>query len=41
VVFSGDTAYLPRLAGFAQGADLLSHEAMLAEARALLMDSSR
>jgi ribonuclease BN (tRNA processing enzyme) len=31
VVFSGDTAYNPALAGFAQGADLLIHEAMLAE----------
>ena len=29
VVFSGDTAYFPDLAGFAQGADLLVHEAML------------
>jgi ribonuclease BN (tRNA processing enzyme) len=29
VVFSGDTAYLPALAGFARGADLLVHEAML------------
>ncbi|MFK7993381.1 MAG: MBL fold metallo-hydrolase [Granulosicoccus sp.] len=29
VVFSGDTAYLPALADFAQGADLLIHEAML------------
>jgi len=29
VVFSGDTAFLPALAGFAQGADLLIHEAML------------
>jgi ribonuclease BN (tRNA processing enzyme) len=28
-VFSGDTAYFPDLAGFAQGADLLVHEAML------------
>ncbi len=32
VVFSGDTAYLPRLAEFAAGADLLVHEAMLADA---------
>ena len=32
VVFSGDTAYLPRLADFAKGADLLIHEAMLEEA---------
>ncbi|PKP74512.1 MAG: MBL fold metallo-hydrolase [Alphaproteobacteria bacterium HGW-Alphaproteobacteria-6] len=32
VVFSGDTAHLPALAGFALGADLLVHEAMLAEA---------
>lgn len=29
VVFSGDTAYLPALAKFAKGADLLIHEAML------------
>lgn len=29
VVFSGDTAYLPALADFAAGADLLVHEAML------------
>lgn len=29
VVLSGDTAYLPGLAPFAQGADLLVHEAML------------
>jgi len=29
VVFSGDTAYLPALAEFAKGADLLVHEAML------------
>ena len=29
VVFSGDTAFLPELANFAQGADLLIHEAML------------
>jgi ribonuclease BN (tRNA processing enzyme) len=32
VVFSGDTAFLPALAEFAQGADLLIHEAMLGEA---------
>ncbi len=32
VVFSGDTAYLPKLADFATGADLLIHEAMLEEA---------
>jgi len=32
VVFSGDTAYLPALAEFANGADLLIHEAMLEEA---------
>lgn len=31
VVFSGDTAYLPALSGFAKGADLLVHEAMLLE----------
>lgn len=32
VVFSGDTAWLPALAGFARGADLLVHEAMLGDA---------
>lgn len=32
VVFSGDTAYLPKLADFARQADLLVHEAMLEEA---------
>lgn len=32
VVFSGDTAYLPKLADFAKGADLLIHEAMLGDA---------
>lgn len=32
VVFSGDTAFLPTLADFARGADLLIHEAMLGEA---------
>lgn len=37
VVFSGDTAYLPALADFAQGADLLIHEAMLGEALPALM----
>lgn len=31
VVFSGDTAFHPPLAEFARGADLLIHEAMLAE----------
>ncbi|MGI6851098.1 MBL fold metallo-hydrolase [Mesorhizobium sp. 1B3] len=31
VVFSADTAYFPALAGFAKGADLLVHEAMLEE----------
>lgn len=31
VVFSGDTAHNPALANFARGADLLVHEAMLAE----------
>ena len=31
VVFSGDTAFNPALADFAKGADLLVHEAMLAE----------
>jgi ribonuclease BN (tRNA processing enzyme) len=29
VTFSGDTAYFPPLAGFAQGSDLLVHEALL------------
>lgn len=37
VVFSGDTAYLPALADFAKGADLLVHEAMLVEALDALM----
>ncbi len=37
VVFSGDTAYLPALAEFAQGADLLIHEAMLEDALGPLM----
>ena len=32
VVFSGDTAYMPALAEFAKGADLLIHEAMLGAA---------
>ena len=32
VVMSGDTAYLPALADFARGADLLLHEAMLGSA---------
>ena len=36
VVFSGDTAHNPALAGFAQGADLLIHEAMLAQGLAAL-----
>ncbi|CTQ50314.1 MBL fold metallo-hydrolase [Jannaschia donghaensis] len=36
VVFSGDTAYLPALADFARGADLLVHEAMLDPALAAL-----
>ncbi|WP_429812970.1 MBL fold metallo-hydrolase [Ensifer sp. B1-9] len=31
VVFSSDTAYFPPLADFARGADILVHEAMLAE----------
>lgn len=31
VVFSADTAYFPLLAGFADGADVLVHEAMLEE----------
>lgn len=37
VVCSGDTAPLPELATFAQGADLLVHEAMLVEALPALM----
>jgi ribonuclease BN (tRNA processing enzyme) len=37
VVFSGDTAYFPPLAGFARDADLLIHEAMLGEALPALM----
>jgi ribonuclease BN (tRNA processing enzyme) len=37
VVFSGDTAYFPALAGFAKGADLLIHEAMLHAALAPLV----
>ena len=37
VVFSADTAYLPALADFAQGADLLVHEAMLQAALAPLV----
>jgi ribonuclease BN (tRNA processing enzyme) len=36
VVFSGDTAYNPALVAFARGADLLIHEAMLAEGLAAL-----
>lgn len=36
VVFSGDTAHNPALVAFAQGADLLVHEAMLAEGLAAL-----
>ena len=32
VVFSGDTAYFPPLAGFARGADILVHEVMYAPA---------
>ena len=31
IVFSADTAYFPPLAGFARGADILVHEAMLEE----------
>lgn len=31
IVFSGDTAYLPKLADFAHGADILVHEALLRE----------
>jgi len=38
VVFSGDTAYHPPLAAFAKRADLLIHEAMLAEALPALME---
>jgi ribonuclease BN (tRNA processing enzyme) len=37
VAFSGDTAYLPALADFARGADLLIHEAMLEAALGPLM----
>lgn len=37
IVFSGDTAPLPLLADFAQGADLLIHEAMLETALPDLM----
>ncbi|MBL9046375.1 MAG: MBL fold metallo-hydrolase [Tabrizicola sp.] len=37
VVFSGDTAHNPALAEFAKGADLLVHEAMLAEGLEALM----
>lgn len=37
VVFSGDTAFLPALADFARGADLLIHEAMLGEALPALL----
>lgn len=37
VVFSGDTAHNPALADFARGADLLVHEAMLAEGLEALM----
>ena len=37
VVFSGDTAYLPKLADFAKDADLLIHEAMLETALGPLM----
>jgi len=37
VVFSGDTAYLPDIADFAKGADLLIHEAMLESALGPLM----
>ena len=36
VVFSGDTAHNPALVDFAQGADLLVHEVMLAEGLAAL-----
>ncbi|MBN8629925.1 MAG: MBL fold metallo-hydrolase [Rhodobacterales bacterium] len=36
VVFTGDTAHNPAIAAFAQGADLLIHEAMLAEGLAAL-----
>jgi ribonuclease BN (tRNA processing enzyme) len=38
VVFSGDTAPLPALEDFARGADLLIHEAMLADALPALME---
>lgn len=38
VVFSGDTTYLPSLAEFANGADLLIHEAMLEAALPALFE---
>lgn len=38
VVFSGDTAHNPALATFARGADLLIHEAMLAQGLAALQN---
>ncbi len=38
LVFSGDTAYLPKLADFAKGAHLLIHEAMLEKALGPLME---
>ena len=38
VVFGGDTAYMPALADFARGADLLVHEAMLEAALGPLME---
>lgn len=37
VVFSGDTAFMPALADFARGADLLIHEAMLGAALPALL----
>ena len=37
IVFSGDTAYLPALANFARGADVLVHEAMLVPAIAFIV----
>ncbi|MGB0958832.1 MAG: MBL fold metallo-hydrolase [Halocynthiibacter sp.] len=37
IVFSGDTTYLPRMADFAKGADILVHEAMLGDALPALL----
>lgn len=38
VVFSGDTVYMPKLAEFARGADLLVHEAILEDALVSLVE---